>query len=146
MSSADDRVNLSHLAVVVKFNRPPWWDQARCKDTEPEKWFPQRERGVSVPKIYEVLRTVCQACPVRWECLEDNLNEGFGYFAGTTPQDRLEIDVHVRLKTKETLKAYAESVIDRRSYLGRGRNIVKLGSEPERIRPRETSTENAKAG
>lgn len=42
----------------------PWADQAACADTNPNLFFP--DRGGSARQA----KTVCQACPVRAECLD----------------------------------------------------------------------------
>lgn len=61
-----------------------WRDDGLCAQTDPEAFFP--ERGSS-PKP---AKRVCQACPVRTECLEYALERSirFGVWGGLTERER----------------------------------------------------------
>lgn len=66
---------------------PHWSEQALCTQTDPEAFFP--EQGCSV----RAAKQVCQACPVRAECLEWALthNEDNGVWGGASRRERQEI-------------------------------------------------------
>lgn len=62
-----------------------WRDQALCRETDTEAFFP--DKGGSS----RVARRVCQACPVRAQCLADALarrDVAFGVLGGLTPNER----------------------------------------------------------
>ena len=61
-----------------------WWHQAECAKPEHATvdWFPSRGQSV------EPLRDICAACPVRDECLDDQLPEKFGFRGGMSEQQR----------------------------------------------------------
>ena len=62
----------------------PWQDRARCREFDPEIFFP--ERGGSS----KAARAVCAKCEVRAHCLEYALNnkEQFGIWGGTSERER----------------------------------------------------------
>lgn len=68
-----------------------WWNQAACKNTPTEVFFPTEPR----PNIYAKAKQICASCPVRQECLDDTMrNEHVpraGYVGGTTPTERDQI-------------------------------------------------------
>lgn len=61
-----------------------WVQFGLCAQTDPEAYFP--EKGMSTAAA----KQVCQACPVRPECLEYALdhNEGFGVWGGLSQRER----------------------------------------------------------
>jgi WhiB family redox-sensing transcriptional regulator len=61
-----------------------WQDFARCGETDPEVFFP--EKGCS-PKEAKL---ICRSCEVRAECLEYALQHGerFGVWGGLTERER----------------------------------------------------------
>lgn len=61
-----------------------WQDQALCAQTDPEAFFP--EKGGSTREA----KRICQACPVRDECLEFALenDERFGIWGGLSDRER----------------------------------------------------------
>ena len=61
-----------------------WQDQALCAQTDPEAFFP--EKGGSTREA----KRICQACPVRDECLEFALehDERFGIRGGLSDRER----------------------------------------------------------
>lgn len=77
----------------------PWQYLARCVETDPEVFFP--EKGESA----EPARRVCAACPVRVECLEFALtyDERYGVWGGLTQKelDRLRRRCAARRPLKE---------------------------------------------
>lgn len=73
--------------IFHPFIRGEWVDEALCAQTDPEAFFPEVGE-TSTPAL-----RVCQACPVRQQCLEWALtnNEIFGVWGGTTPNDRRKL-------------------------------------------------------
>ncbi|WP_080796220.1 WhiB family transcriptional regulator [Corynebacterium pacaense] len=61
-----------------------WQEQALCAQTDPEAFFP--EKGGSTREA----KRICQACPVRDECLEFALehDERFGIWGGLSERER----------------------------------------------------------
>ena len=66
-----------------------WRDQAACRDTDPEWFFPISESGPSQLQTWAALQ-VCHACPVQWACLswalQHSMNEGI--WGGSTLGER----------------------------------------------------------
>ena len=50
--------------------RPAWHDLARCAETDPEMFFPEKGESVRPAK------RVCAGCEVQAECLQDALDRG----------------------------------------------------------------------
>ncbi len=69
-----------------------WRESALCKDEDPELWFPLGHISPSALYQAEQAKSICYACSVRFECLEDVLNSGdsFGIRAGFDEQERLK--------------------------------------------------------
>ena len=63
-----------------------WTTQAACRDTDPDALFVQ---GAEQNRA----KVVCQACPVRTECLADSLDNRieFGVWGGMTERERRAI-------------------------------------------------------
>lgn len=61
---------------------PAWHTEAACRDQPTELFFPTRGGSGQAAK------RVCARCPVRVDCLEDNLLELFGIFGGMNPRER----------------------------------------------------------
>lgn len=59
-----------------------WHDQAACAGAT-DVFFSDR----SIPQA----KAICAGCPVREECLAENLGEKFGVFGGTTPRERARL-------------------------------------------------------
>lgn len=73
----------------------PWMDDAACKDEPQETFFPPSE---GTPKdqpnhpMWARGKAICQACPVRAECLAYALlNEDYGLWGGRTSRERRQI-------------------------------------------------------
>jgi WhiB family transcriptional regulator, redox-sensing transcriptional regulator len=75
--------------------RPPpdgstgWRDQAACRDTDPELFFPVGTAGPALVQIGRA-KQVCARCPVRVPCLEWALGTGqeAGVWGGTSEDER----------------------------------------------------------
>ena len=64
--------------------RPAWHDLARCAETDPEMFFPEKGESARPAK------RVCAGCEVRAECLQDALDRGerFGVWGGLSERER----------------------------------------------------------
>jgi WhiB family redox-sensing transcriptional regulator len=49
-----------------------WAARAACQGQDPALWFPEDHKGPSPATVAEAL-TICSACPVRAQCLDDAL-------------------------------------------------------------------------
>lgn len=66
-----------------------WRENAACRDTEPELFFPVTELGPGARQVAQA-KAVCGACPVRAKCLSYALGNGLtaGIFGGATEGER----------------------------------------------------------
>ena len=66
-----------------------WRQQASCRDTSPELFFPIGTTGQAVDQI-EAAKMVCMGCPVRIPCLEFALrsNQDSGVWGATSEEER----------------------------------------------------------
>jgi WhiB family redox-sensing transcriptional regulator len=66
-----------------------WVHRARCKDEDPELFFPVGTTGPAAMQI-ERARTVCMHCEVRTECLEWAMLTGqeAGVWGGLSEEER----------------------------------------------------------
>jgi len=66
-----------------------WVQRARCKDEDPELFFPVGTSGPALEQI-ERARAICMQCEVREECLEWALASGqdAGVWGGTSEEER----------------------------------------------------------
>jgi len=66
-----------------------WRDQALCRDTDPELFFPVGTTGTALVQI-DRARQVCGECPVRIECLDFALdtNQDSGVWGGLSEEER----------------------------------------------------------
>lgn len=71
-----------------------WRALAACRGAGPEFWYPELSTGVGGHgHPYADAKPVCDACPVRLECLEHALavNERFGMWGGLSPTERARV-------------------------------------------------------
>lgn len=79
-----------------------WMDDARCRDADPEIFFPDTGRADTTEQAKEI----CETCDVQKECLEyimsfPSTDAVYGVWGGTTGNDRRPADVTVEdLKEK----------------------------------------------
>jgi WhiB family redox-sensing transcriptional regulator len=68
---------------------PDWRDQAACRDTDPELFFPIGNAGPALLQL-DRAKQVCAVCPVRAPCLEWALASGqeAGVWGGTSENER----------------------------------------------------------
>lgn len=66
-----------------------WVQRARCRDEDPELFFPIGTSGPAAEQI-ERAKAVCMQCPVRAECLEWALATGqdAGVWGGLSEEER----------------------------------------------------------
>lgn len=69
-----------------------WRNNAHCRDTDPELFFPVGNTGDAVGQL-ELARTVCNECSVRRQCLEFAIatNQDCGVWGGTSEDERRRI-------------------------------------------------------
>jgi len=77
-------MNSETLEAARLGQRPAWHDLARCAETDPEIFFPEKGESVRPAK------RVCAGCEVRAECLQDALDRGerFGVWGGLSERER----------------------------------------------------------
>ena len=85
-----ERIVQMHELLLVDLGEdsgPAWRAHALCAQTDPEAFFP--EKGGSTREA----KKVCQACPVRGECLEYALthDERFGIWGGLSERERRKL-------------------------------------------------------
>ena len=69
-----------------------WRDNAACRDTDPDLFFPVGTTGLAVEQI-SAAKAVCATCPVKGPCLEFALitNQDSGVWGGTSEDERRKI-------------------------------------------------------
>lgn len=65
----------------------PWMDQAVCAQTDPDRFFPEKNESA------EPAKRVCRTCPVAGECLEFALanREPFGVWGSLSTTERKKL-------------------------------------------------------
>jgi WhiB family transcriptional regulator, redox-sensing transcriptional regulator len=78
-----------------------WREDAACRNTDPELFFPIGTTGPALRQIQEAKR-ICRTCPARSQCLAFALDHGVtdGVWGGTTEDQRRAIR---RLPTAMTI-------------------------------------------
>jgi len=99
------------------FEPPAWQEYAICRQSDPERWFP--EKGGST----KVIKKICNSCPVQYECLEYALDNGeaFGVWGGLSEQERRLL----RRRTRHSVDVEA-----RRAHVAR---LTAAGLDSEQI-------------
>ena len=69
-----------------------WIHRARCKDEDPELFFPVGTTGPAIEQI-EQAKAVCRECPSQAPCLEFALitNQDSGVWGGTSEEERRKL-------------------------------------------------------
>ncbi|QKV91341.1 WhiB family transcriptional regulator [Streptomyces sp. NA02950] len=67
-----------------------WWQNAACKDEDPELFFPVGVAGPAAQQQEARAKQVCGHCPVAQECLEYALEAGMthGVWGGAGEEER----------------------------------------------------------
>ncbi len=83
-----------------------WVHRARCKDEDPELFFPIGTTGPAAAQI-EAAKAVCMECPVRIECLEWALATGqdAGVWGGLSEDERRAVRRARRREAKGRIAA-----------------------------------------
>jgi WhiB family redox-sensing transcriptional regulator len=83
--------------VAAVAERPEWMNWARCRNVDPEIFFPIGSVGPALDQIDEAKR-ICGQCRVDAECLAFALETGqdHGVWGGTTPEERRVMRVFAR--------------------------------------------------
>jgi WhiB family redox-sensing transcriptional regulator len=70
-----------------------WTDHARCREADPELWFPTRDDRGDSGELYAEARRICGWCEVRPECLAHALgrDDRYGMWGGLTPKERARL-------------------------------------------------------
>ncbi len=106
---------------MLKLDTPTWSALAKCREVDPDELFVQ---GAEQNRA----KVICQACPVRTECLSDALDNQveFGVWGGMTERERraiLKRRPHVR-----SWKALLENARDEHERMEESR-----GNTPDRL-------------
>lgn len=64
---------------------------------DPEDFFPVGSLAESGCQV-DLTRAVCRACPISELCLQDHIGQEFGFFGGTTPDERRAIRRRMSLR------------------------------------------------
>jgi WhiB family transcriptional regulator, redox-sensing transcriptional regulator len=84
--------------VALTWSRPfewdndDWRDQAACRDTDPDLFFPVGSTGPAIEQI-AAAKLVCRNCDVQGPCLEFALatNQEAGVWGGTDEDERRKL-------------------------------------------------------
>lgn len=77
----------------IKIKRPKYTGEEPCAQIGLNQFFYEElEMNDYQIKVHkDKLKLICSSCPIFNDCLEYAIkHEGYGYWAGTTPKDRLE--------------------------------------------------------
>jgi WhiB family redox-sensing transcriptional regulator len=85
-------VALSLPVEPLTIERDDWRDDAACRDTNPDLFFPVGTTGPAIEQI-ENAKAVCRQCPVQSPCLEYALatNQDSGVWGGTSEEERRKL-------------------------------------------------------
>jgi Transcription factor WhiB len=78
------------VTVVEEGGRQGWLDQAACRDSNPEQFFPEPGEQTKAAEA----KAICGSCQVRDHCLDlavkaaGGLDQDHGVFGGTLPAER----------------------------------------------------------
>lgn len=74
---------------VFDWNDEGWREDAACRQTDPELFFPSGHSGIALDHI-EAAKAVCGACPVRRPCLRFAIetNQEAGIWGGLDEDER----------------------------------------------------------
>lgn len=78
---------MSLVGDDLQVAEPNWQELARCAETDPEAWFPNKGGSTREAK------RICMDCDVRSECLEYALvnDEKFGVWGGLSERERRKL-------------------------------------------------------
>ncbi|MFM8648837.1 MAG: WhiB family transcriptional regulator [Actinomycetota bacterium] len=87
-----------------------WRNEAVCKDTDPELFFPVGTTGQALLQI-DRAKEVCDECPVKVRCLDFAIetNQDSGIWGGTSEEERR--DIRRRIAARKKALAASRAVI-----------------------------------
>lgn len=93
-----------HVYVNRRKTKPrlgPWANDAACRGTDPNLFFPNGTTGADAEKIKEA-KAICATCSVWAPCLEEALTHNDdGIWGGTTEEERRKIRRRRRLAARK---------------------------------------------
>lgn len=80
-------VEIAGPSLRSRLATPEWHERARCAETDPEAFFPEKGQSTREPIA------ICAQCEVRPECLEWALDTGqrFGVAGGMSERQRARL-------------------------------------------------------
>jgi WhiB family transcriptional regulator, redox-sensing transcriptional regulator len=82
------------LITTIALGEAPvaWRDQALCRDTSPDLFFPVGTTGAALKQIDDA-KAICNQCDAKAECLEFALitNQDSGIWGGTCEDERRKL-------------------------------------------------------
>ncbi len=83
-----------------------WRNEAVCRDTDPELFFPIGTTGQALLQI-DRAKEVCCECPVKVKCLDFALetNQDSGIWGGTSEEERRDIRRRIAAHKKAAINA-----------------------------------------
>lgn len=87
-----------------------WRNEAVCKDTDPELFFPVGTTGQALLQI-DRAKEVCDECPVKVRCLDFAIetNQDSGIWGGTSEEERR--DIRRRIAARKKALAASRAVV-----------------------------------
>ena len=85
-------MSIPATSLVLAAADDSWRDHARCRDTDPELFFPVGTTGTALVQIQRA-KQVCLECAARVECLDFALttNQDSGVWGGLSEEERRAI-------------------------------------------------------
>jgi WhiB family transcriptional regulator, redox-sensing transcriptional regulator len=79
-------------SLALSLEQDAWRDDASCRDTDPDLFFPVGTTGPAIEQI-DNAKAVCHECLVQRECLEYALatNQDSGVWGGTSEEERRQL-------------------------------------------------------
>jgi WhiB family transcriptional regulator, redox-sensing transcriptional regulator len=79
-------------SLALSLEQDDWRDDASCRDTDPDLFFPVGTTGPAVDQIASA-KAVCDVCPAKDPCLQFALvsNQDSGVWGGTTEDERRKL-------------------------------------------------------
>lgn len=78
-----------------------WWERAACAGMDPAVFFPARGDH----EAFSAAVRVCRRCPVRVQCLVENVGERDGVWGATSAKERREMRRGMRAALAEVAGA-----------------------------------------
>jgi WhiB family redox-sensing transcriptional regulator len=79
-----------------------WYEQAACRDADPDIFFPERGESLAPAKA------ICFTCPVWDDCYQTGLRQKFGVWAGTSERERRRLRRRLGIRLVEDLDDHEE--------------------------------------